>query len=520
MKYIFFSFIFYFLLLQPLNLNSQSFSKQQILEYEAEKNYTSNPKEALKILLLLKETNSYKKKININLLVSKTYRILGDYTNSANYLFQNTEEFSAISNFQKAKINVEKASFLRTIYLNKQADIYLNEAYENLKKIKQKGEVEEIKKEIFLQELEILINKQENKKAKNLIKKTIGSVKFTNDLNSEIKFLLLKSRLNSNQNDFKKSTEKFKSIETKILNKNLYFEFMIFNEMSKNYFYTQNYLLAKEYAEKAKKISNLIGNQYYNESANETLSLCYLALNRDQEYKNINTELLTIRSEIEKKEEETINKTYNLLNNEYLSNYQKRKLNFSNKLYLCLGLFVSTLSICGLIWYKKYSNYKRLKEIVNYFKVTDENLFKKDEICENAKKINIPLETENMLLNKLKKFESTTKFTNKEISLAVLAGQFDTNTKYLSEIINKHYNVNFNTYINKLRINFIIEKLKSDPNFSNYKISYLAEISGFSSHSSFATIFKSITGISPITFIDFLKNKPDVDKNISETKKD
>jgi YesN/AraC family two-component response regulator len=119
----------------------------------------------------------------------------------------------------------------------------------------------------------------------------------------------------------------------------------------------------------------------------------------------------------------------------------------------------------------------------------------------------MPAETEQQILNKLKKFESTSKFTNKDISLAVLAGQFETNTKYLSEIINKHYNINFNTYINKLRVNFIIEKLKNEPNFCNYKISYLAELSGFASHSSFATVFKSISGISPITFIDLLKNE-------------
>ena len=88
-----------------------------------------------------------------------------------------------------------------------------------------------------------------------------------------------------------------------------------------------------------------------------------------------------------------------------------------------------------------------------------------------------------------------------------MAGQFDTNTKYLSEIINSHYEINFNTYINRLRINYLIEKLKSDPNFIKYRISYLAENCGFASHSSFATVFKSVTGISPVKFIDFLKNE-------------
>lgn len=67
--------------------------------------------------------------------------------------------------------------------------------------------------------------------------------------------------------------------------------------------------------------------------------------------------------------------------------------------------------------------------------------------------------------------------------------------------------MNFNAYINKLRINYIVEKLKNEPNFISYKISYLAENSGFSSHSSFATVFKSITGISPVTFIDLLRKE-------------
>ena len=44
-------------------------------------------------------------------------------------------------------------------------------------------------------------------------------------------------------------------------------------------------------------------------------------------------------------------------------------------------------------------------------------------------------------------------------------------------------------------------------NFINYKISYLAENCGFSSHSSFATVFKSITGISPVKFIELLNQE-------------
>ena len=86
-----------------------------------------------------------------------------------------------------------------------------------------------------------------------------------------------------------------------------------------------------------------------------------------------------------------------------------------------------------------------------------------------------------------------------------MAKQLDTNTKYISEIIHTHKNKNFNTYINELRINHIIQLMKEDKKYLNYKVSYLAEESGFSSHSAFTVVFKSITGITPKQFISFLK---------------
>lgn len=113
-------------------------------------------------------------------------------------------------------------------------------------------------------------------------------------------------------------------------------------------------------------------------------------------------------------------------------------------------------------------------------------------------------ETEDEILEKLKDFEKSNRFLSKEMSLAVLAGQFETNTKYLSEVINKYKGKNFNSYINELRVNYIAYLMKENPEFLNYKVSYLAEVSGFSSHSSFTTVFKSITGMSPNVYIQQL----------------
>ena len=102
------------------------------------------------------------------------------------------------------------------------------------------------------------------------------------------------------------------------------------------------------------------------------------------------------------------------------------------------------------------------------------------------------------------------------MSLALLASQFETNTKYLSEIINTYKNKNFNSYINELRINYITDRLKNNKTYLQYKISYLAEESGFSSHSSFATVFKAVTGIPPTVFIELLRDQKKQSKIYAE----
>ena len=70
---------------------------------------------------------------------------------------------------------------------------------------------------------------------------------------------------------------------------------------------------------------------------------------------------------------------------------------------------------------------------------------------------NLLKESEDQILSGLTKFENSKKFTQKDMSLGKLAVRLNTNTKYLSEVINRHKGKNFNAYINELRINFITD---------------------------------------------------------------
>lgn len=119
----------------------------------------------------------------------------------------------------------------------------------------------------------------------------------------------------------------------------------------------------------------------------------------------------------------------------------------------------------------------------------------------------MPPETENTLLEALYKFEKSQLYKDKNASLSYVASYMETNTKYLSYIIKKHRQKDFTNYINQLRVDYIIEKLTTDPVYRQYKINVLADEAGFSSHSKFATIFKNITDVSPSHFINYINQK-------------
>lgn len=103
-----------------------------------------------------------------------------------------------------------------------------------------------------------------------------------------------------------------------------------------------------------------------------------------------------------------------------------------------------------------------------------------------------------------KEFEQSKQFLDSNVNVGLLASQFNTNNKYITYTLKSMYDKDFATYINDLRVNYLIDLLVEEPKYRDYKISYLADLAGFSSHSKFATNFKKIKGMSPSEFIDSL----------------
>ena len=199
-----------------------------------------------------------------------------------------------------------------------------------------------------------------------------------------------------------------------------------------------------------------------------------------------------------------------------------------NIVIVIASLLILSLVIVFIINKKRQKEeYKKFKSIIDHYKEKEEYVLESNivtsEIEENeseeeniSEEINsenkltdiaINKETEAKILTQLDQFEKDEMFNNSYISLSFLATEFNTNIRYISYVVKKHKGADFKSYINKLRINYIIHKLNTSTKYRKYKVGALAEECGFSSHSKFTTIFKSITGISPSTFISFIEQE-------------
>jgi AraC-like DNA-binding protein len=119
----------------------------------------------------------------------------------------------------------------------------------------------------------------------------------------------------------------------------------------------------------------------------------------------------------------------------------------------------------------------------------------------NSTSLEISDEIVSAVLNKLSHFEKEKRFLNPSISINNLAQEFNTNSKYLSIVINQTLDKSFIHYINDLRIDNIVSELKINKNLRKYTISGIAEEAGFNTGESFSKAFFKRTGIKPSYFV-------------------
>ena len=90
-------------------------------------------------------------------------------------------------------------------------------------------------------------------------------------------------------------------------------------------------------------------------------------------------------------------------------------------------------------------------------------------------------------------------FLDERLTINDLAKKINSNRNYLSQIINEHYQTNFNNFINEFRVKEA-RKLLINTDYQNYTIEGIAQTVGFNSKATFNAAFKKFTGVTPSFF--------------------
>lgn len=106
--------------------------------------------------------------------------------------------------------------------------------------------------------------------------------------------------------------------------------------------------------------------------------------------------------------------------------------------------------------------------------------------------------TRALMFDEIKKhIEEKLSYRDSELSLAKLAEAIGFSPHHLSEVLNQHAGINFNYFINAYRVEEVCQKLHSH---APVKMLDIAMQAGFSSKSTFNTIFKKFKGVTPTQY--------------------
>lgn len=124
-----------------------------------------------------------------------------------------------------------------------------------------------------------------------------------------------------------------------------------------------------------------------------------------------------------------------------------------------------------------------------------------DECGGNVGGVDMTQEQADALLAKINEIINTPEIiSDPELSLKTIADIANSNTKYVSFVINKTYNKNFRTYINEKRIMEACRMLADDEHYGYLTIQAIYEEVGYTNATSFNRTFKKINGMTPAMY--------------------
>jgi len=179
----------------------------------------------------------------------------------------------------------------------------------------------------------------------------------------------------------------------------------------------------------------------------------------------------------------------------------------SRKLVIILMVSIAVLLSLAFYWFRRKKNVqKKYDEILSELEKTKSEshiptpkTIKEEKIVEKSSKLD--MSTIHHLKTKFSEFEKDKRFLEKGITAGRLAAEFDTNATYFSQFVNEFKDSNFNTYLNKLRVDYAVHQIYNHKEWRKYSVEDIAIASGFSNRQSFSNFFFEEKGMRPADFL-------------------
>lgn len=469
--------------------------------------------------LLISDQN-IEHKIVLQNIISQAYAMKGDYVQSVNVSNQKEiyEEKDKLSFFMQVFGDYDLADQYQNLDLYDQSQRIISDLLADKKLLKSEDPKLKITvAELYqLQAINFAINRNYPLAIENLKK----SNQYIDNHNEENRIIGTENKIFHSSYLLKqnKLEESKKSLESIILSlekqKQPFLLALAYENLSKYYFLKEDYNKAVENLEKGLSKIEALPYNYLKAKIYELLSKNYFALHNDEKYYEYNKLYTEYKAKLDSNNKEGIRYIVKLVETNQNKNLEFQKQNEQKRFWSLFSVFSLVIILLIAYFLVELNRKKYLKKQIDFFEkqktrghiISPQPRIIPEEIALTEKSLEkdynkISKEKEFEILQKLNEWEKSGLYLNKNMSLSTLSAQMGINTKYLSEVINNSKGKNFNGYINELRINHIAHLLKTDPTYLNYKVSYLAEYSGFSSHSAFTTVFKSVTGMSPNAYI-------------------
>ena len=205
---------------------------------------------------------------------------------------------------------------------------------------------------------------------------------------------------------------------------------------------------------------------------------------------------------------QTIFEGYDLKNVEHRADKAEETSNLFKNYFTQTIVIATSLIFLAIIFFISYRNRQKQK-LAKFHKLI--SVLKAKEAATNESKSTgydyvLSDEKASKILDNLAILEAKLFFLDKKYNLTTLAKKCNTNSSYLSKVINTHKGKTFSEYITDMRISYVLSALKEDKKLRSYTIQSIAEEIGFKKSESFSKAFKKRTGLNPSFYIKNLEN--------------